>query len=372
MIAGLRTWRDRVLGRGEAACTVPVFDGALQPNQRLEAAEVVHEAEDPRDLASDGARLWLADGRRVRCAEPRPRQPLAWTELLRADAQLSALCPLPDALGGGLALAEGGRAVRVHGGRYGERRWSGAGGRDFAAVNALVAAEDGLIATDGSAVHGPDEWQRDLMTLGCSGRVCRLDPVDGRAHELADRLHHPFGAAAHGSALWVSESWRHRVVALGAGDRPTPVLDHLPGYPSRLAPAAAGGAWLTVFACRTQLVEFVLREPAYRERMIASMPPELWIAPQLRPSQSFLEPLQGGGIRQMGVLKPWAPPRSYGLVIRLDAAGRPVGSLHSRGDGRHHGIVAAVECAGSLYVLSRGARCVLRLDLAALEAEFAR
>ncbi|MBK6853084.1 MAG: hypothetical protein IPG93_16120 [Burkholderiales bacterium] len=372
----LAAWRDRLLGRGDAACTVPILDGVLQPNQRLETATVAWAAPagslELRDLVSDGPggrQLWLADGPRLLMLTPLPGGSLMADEQLVATGPITALCALPERLGGGVAFAVAGREVQVLGGRHHGRRWTGLAGRDFVGVNGLAAGGDALIATDASATHGPDDWQRDLMTLGASGRVGRLGLSDDGDHVLADGLQHPFGAVAHGSALWVSESWRHRVVALGAGDRPSPVLDQLPGYPSRLAPAAGGGFWLTVFAGRTQLVEFVLREPEFRQRMITSMPPELWIAPQLRPSRSFLEPLQGGAIKQMGVLKPWAPPRSYGLVIRLGAAGRPLASLHSRVDGQHHGVVAAAECAGALYVLSRGAGRVLRLDLSDLSSE---
>ena len=57
----------------------------------------------------------------------------------------------------------------------------------------------------------------------------------------------------------------------------------------------------------------------------------------------------------MGILKPWAPPRSYGLVIRLDADGQPLYSLHSRVDGDNHGVVAAVECDGALVRARQGA-----------------
>ena len=65
------------------------------------------------------------------------------------------------------------------------------------------------------------------------------------------------------------------------------MLDRLPVYPSRLAAAAGGGFWLTAFAARTQLVEFVLREPAYRrlsdlpekpERVSIYLPPERTLA----------------------------------------------------------------------------------------------
>ena len=82
--------------------------------------------------------------------------------------------------------------------------------------------------------------------------------------------------------------------------------------------------------------------------------PEHWIAPRLRSGESYLEPMQGAHLRTMGVLKPWAPPRSYGLVVRLSATGQPVYSLHSRVDGINHGVVAAAEFDGALYLLAKG------------------
>ena len=78
--------------------------------------------------------------------------------------------------------------------------------------------------------------------------------------------------------------------------------------------------------------------------------------------------MQGAHLKMMGVVKPWAPPRSYGLVIRLDEQGLIRYSLHSRFDGKHHGIVAAVERDGWLYLLSKGRRRLLRLSVAAAEA----
>lgn len=145
------------------------------------------------------------------------------------------------------------------------------------------------------------------------------------------------------------------------------MLDRLPGYPSRISPAANGGFWLSVFAARTQLVEFVLRETAYRKRMMAEVEPQYWIAPTLSSGRTFLEPMQGAHIKTMGILKPWAPPRSYGLVIRLSPEGLPRYSLHSRVDGKNHGIVAAVECGGSLFVLAKGSRRLLQLPIADME-----
>ena len=145
------------------------------------------------------------------------------------------------------------------------------------------------------------------------------------------------------------------------------LLADLPGYPSRMAAARGGGFWLTCFALRTQLVEFVLREHAYRKRMLAEIAPQHWIAPALNSGNTFLEPMQGAQLKMMGVVKPWAPPRSYGLVIRLTEQGLVRYSLHSRFDGKHHGVVAAVECGGDLFVLAKGCRKILRLSVAGAE-----
>ena len=52
--------------------------------------------------------------------------------------------------------------------------------------------------------------------------------------------------------------------------------------------------------------------------MIDEIDPDYWVAPCLRSGRSPLEPTQQGGVKQLGVLKPWSPSRSYGLIARLD------------------------------------------------------
>jgi hypothetical protein len=96
-----------------------------------------------------------------------------------------------------------------------------------------------------------------------------------------------------------------------------------------------------------------------------------WVAPALASGATYLEPMQGAHIKTMGILKPWAPPRSYGLVIRLAPDGLPRYSLHSRVDGTNHGVTAAVECRGELFILAKGRRRVLRLSLAAIATDVA-
>ena len=366
MISTLVEWKDRLLGRGDASITVPVFDGALKSNNILEEAQVFAALDAPEDLATDGRSLFVANGCTVlRYDAPSSGAGVGPTEIHRFDQPVTALACLPA---GGLALALDGREVRIVGGAHDGRRWDAVGGVRLNAVNAISATADGrLLVTDGSLEHPVAHWRHDLMSLGRSGRLFELIPSGGDARVLASGLAHAFGACAAGTEVWVSESWAHRVRACAGGKRGRAVTDSLPGYPSRISPAQGGGFWLTCFTLRTQLVEFVLREPGYRRRMLAEIEPQYWIAPALNSGNTFLEPMQGAQLKMMGVVKPWAPPRSYGLVIRLTDEGLVRYSLHSRFDGKHHGVVAAVECQGDLYVLAKGCRRILRLSVAAAE-----
>ena len=363
MIAAFRAFADRLLGRGEATITVPSFDGALKPNQILEKAETIGQFEAPEDLATDGNELYIADGRailRLDAAAPT-------TEVRRFDRPVTALCCLP---GGGIAVALDGREVRVFAAPAAPDPAMTFADPAVNAINALSPGANGtLVATDGSTTRPTGQWVHDLMERGRTGRVLVLDIASGRIRTIASGLHYGFGACAADDAVFVSESWQHRVIAIAPDGSRRAVLDNLPVYPSRLAPAASGGFWLTAFTARTQLVEFVLRENAYRRRMMAEIEPEYWIAPKLKSGQSFLEPMQGAHIKTMGVVKPWAPPRSYGLIIRLSASGVPLYALHSRVDGINHGIVAAVEMHGALFAIAKGPGRLLRMPLGTIEEE---
>ena len=228
--------------------------------------------------------------------------------MARVDRRISGLAVLPR---GGLAVALDGTELRVIGGPNDGRTWSSAAGTPLRAANAICATGGGrLLVTDGSQAQPFDRWCHDLMSLGRSGRLLEFDLADGSAREVAKGLAYAFGTISAGKDLWVCESWAHRVLAYGEGKRGLPVVSRLPCYPSRLALAADGGYWLTAFTCRTQLVEFVLRQKAYRTRMMKEVDPRYWIAPALTSGNTFLEPLQGAHLKMRGIHKPWAPPRS--------------------------------------------------------------
>ncbi len=363
MIGAIREFANHFLGRGDATIAVPSFDGALKPNQKLEEAEIILECAEPEDLASDGRSIYLADGPRLLLLDGGSR-----TELRAFDEPISALACLPD---GGLAVALAGRTVSIYAEPSAPKpRTIFTTG--LSAVNALAAAPGGmLLATDGSMKRGVGDWARDLMEHGHSGRLLMLDPATGSSSTLASGLGYAFGCCPTDNGALVSESWRHRLVEIRRDGSKDIALPHLPVYPSRLSPASPDGYWLSAFTARTLLVEFVLRERAFRRRMMAEIEPRYWIAPRLRSGNSFKEPMQGAHIRTMGVAKPWAPPRSYGIVIRLGADGAPLYSLHSRVDGVNHGVVAAIEVNGDLIMIAKGPGRILKLPIARLEKELA-
>src|SRR5690606_32660822 len=146
-----------------------------------------------------------------------------------------------------------------------------------------------------------------------SGSIWRIDLDGGAATRILGGLAWPAGLAGDAEGLVFSETWRHRLVRIDPvhPGEPRVLYADLPGYPGRIAPAADGW-WLALFAPRTQLVEFVLREAGYRRRMMAEVPQQYWVAPRLRSGRSFYESLQGGGVKHLGMLKPWAPTMSAG------------------------------------------------------------
>jgi hypothetical protein len=340
--------------RGKAV-TIPPLDGAFRANVALDDAPLFAELQAPdnlavadgRVIASSGDTLFaLADG-----AVPAPLQSF------RAEVTALAVAPsgeLGVALESG-ALWLGDESVPVP--------------SEVRSITALAFGPDGsLWLANGSARHAPSDWAADLMEKNALGSVWRRDAGSEAFRKVVGDLAYPYGLLADGGRVVVSESWRHRLVRLDAQTgRVTSIAEHLPGYPARLAPAAGGGAWLAVFAPRNRLIELVLQETHYRTDMMAGVPREYWIAPALASGRSFLEPLQCGGIKTMGIHKPWAPSRSCGMAARLDTAMSPVSSVHSRSNGTRHGTCSVVELGGRLLVAAKGGDCVLAVDVSDVE-----
>ncbi|MDB5554406.1 MAG: hypothetical protein JWL86_4390 [Rhizobium sp.] len=351
MIAALkRTW-DNFRGAGEAAVTVPPMDGALRPNRLLEEAPKLLDITAPEDIATNGQRTFIAAGRQVLSLDAAAKTTAVAHEYA-SDITAIALSP-NDALA--VALADG--DIRVEGSDAAKLP-------KIRCVTAMTfVSETELAITQGSTSHSADEWKHDLMQRGATGTVQRIDLKTGNVKRIAAKLAWPYGIVLTPEGkLAISESWRNRLVIVGEGSAATPVLDDLPGYPARITPAADGGYWLSIFAPRNQIIEFIQREPEFLRRMMTEVPPEYWAAPTLKPSATFLEPLQGGAQKHFGMLKPWAPSRSYGLVAHLDRQFRPTMGYHSRADGTRHGVTQCVETPAGLLVASKGGDAILLLD----------
>jgi hypothetical protein len=335
--------------RGKAV-TIPPLDGAFRPNTRLDDEPAFAELTEPDNLLASSEGLLASSGNAVYSlgagAEPRVVETFA--------SPVSALALSPS---GELTLAlESGKLL------ISDKEVSLP--TDVRCITALAYADDGTLwLANGSAEHAPSQWAADLMKKGASGSLWRCGPGAIGFQKIAGDIAFPNGLHPAGEGVLVSESWRHQLIRFsGATGSRSTVLTHLPGYPARLAPESDGGAWLTLFAPRNRLIEFVLQETHYRQDMIDQVPPAYWIAPALASNRSFLEPLQCGGIRTMGIHKPWSPSRSYGLVVKLDQNMQPQFSLHSRANGTRHGICSVAEKDGRLFIASKGGDCVLAVD----------
>jgi len=348
---------DRVLFPNREIHVIPSLDGAFTPNQRLDLArQMGAEIVRPDDIAlgPDGA-LYVSTG----------------DEILRCSgedfATRSTFAKLAAPVGG-LAFAPDGRLLACVSGRgllalsrSGEivGRMEAAGGETLACPLSVDVATDGAIyLTDGSRARAPDLWLADLMqNRPPSGRLVACDANLANAQVLRDKLAWPLGlAVSHkGDEVWIGEAWTHRLVAVArAGGAERVLVKNYAGYPGRLAREAGGGYWLAFFGLRSQLTEFVLRERAFCDEMMRTVPRELWIGPALDGRFNNQEPTQIGRIKKLGIQKPWAPARSYGLVARLDAEGATLESLHSRVDGRVHGVMTVRPVGDRVIAVSKG------------------
>ncbi len=352
----LRHWH-RFTGGEQFSVTVPVMDGPLKPDDAIDRAALVARLPGAANLVVRDGALLVSRGAQVLAVEPGGVSVLA-----EAEGPISALAVGP---GGELAIGIAGKGVEILA-PQGRRRIVTAGQAALGCVTALCFLPDGGLAiANGSATVAPDDWAHDLMGHGASGLVALALPGDTQAQVLVTGLRYPSGLCAIEGTdrLAVSEAWAHRIIDLSIPRRVVrgTLADHLPAYPARLTARPGGGYVLATYATRSQLIEFVLREKRYLRRMRQEVAPDYWIAPALRSGASFKEPLQAGGVIRLGIHKPWAPTRSYGLLIGLSADFRPVWSAHSRADGRRHGVTSAAATPRALFALSQGNGDLVRL-----------
>lgn len=226
-------------------------------------------------------------------------------------------------------------------------------------VTDLAIQDDGnMLVTVGSA--SGQTWAHALTADERTGRLVRL--ADGVARVEADGLAWPSGIAlGDAGEVLLSLSFEHRVERRPADQLGRPghvAAGNLPVYPGRIC-RASDGWWVAAPYARNRMTELIFDEPDLLEDMVATIEPDQWLVPRLRSENPYNDTLQMGQMRVLGIIKPWAPPRSYGLVFRLDAQGRIAEGAHSRADRDRHG-VTGVACHGDrLVVAAQGFRNLL-------------
>ncbi|WP_428547564.1 hypothetical protein [Profundibacter sp.] len=330
--------------------TIPPLDGAYRANTALDDAPLFSDLAQADNLAILDGRVIASSGNQL-CTFDGKGTPETLAEYA---APVTAVAVSPS---GELAVALDDGALMI-GDNPCEKP------DELICITALAFGPDGTLwLANGSATNLASDWVVDLMQKNASGSVWKQEA--GKFVRVAGELAYPYGLLPDDKGnVVVSESWRHRLIRLdGASGKITPVITHIPGYPARLSPRADGGALMSVFAPRNRLIELVLLEKHYRTDMMAQVPRRFWIAPALATGASFMEPLQIGGMKIMGVHKPWSPSRSWGMVVRLNADMHPVDSFHSRANGKRHGTCAAIEYENRIIVASKGGNAILKLNV---------
>jgi hypothetical protein len=347
---------------------VPPMEGPLKPNTALDDAAVALVLPEVDNLVAVREGLVCSTGAELLTLELRADPSRATPGLaIAARRTLPGAISCIDANDDALAVGLDGEGITILGGKHDGRKIGEAGGaRLNCATAAVFAGPDTLIVANGSDRVTAADWKRDLMAKGASGSVWRIDLAGGKAERIGSGLACPSGLAVMpDGGIAVSEAWRHRVLAFhGQGAQPRVLLEDLPAYPGRIVPASGGGFWLSLFAPRNALVEFVLTEDGYRNEMMATINPAYWIAPSLVSGRSFLEPIQGGARKKLNMLKPWSPSWSCGLVALCDGQMHPIASAHSRADGKVHGVTSFAERDGILFAGAKGSGVIVALDAA--------
>jgi hypothetical protein len=348
-ISALKEWLNPDWARHRA---VPPFEAGLRPNRRLdEGMALLPDAEfEPDDvLIRDNGEVVFSSGDSIFTLTDG-----VVTHLVTLGGQVGSLLVAEDRL---VAAVEGVGLVTVDASGVAADLCTDA--ELAACVTDLALLPDGVVLATIGSREVPD-WSAALVADDRSGRIVRVD--GSRAEVVAEGLGWPSGIenVCDGEVL-VSLGFDHRIERRGVaalGKPGTAVGPNLPVYPGRIA-ATTDGWWVAAPYARNRFTELLLDEPELLREMTATIRQDQWFVPRLRCPDPYTDTLQLGQLRVHGVIKPWAPARSYGLAFRLDQRGRIAESVHSRADSDRHGVTGVASRDGRIVVAARGFRNLL-------------
>jgi len=327
------------------------LEGALGPNRRLDDADGFAVAKPEAVCVNRDGQLLLSSGSDVLLLRQWGKKPEHWASF---DAAISALT-VDESGRVAIGLADGRVLVRDAAGQP-LPGWTPSVALR-AVADCLFLSEDELVVVDHG--YGPGEPILSLAPWDAAARGQVIAVSRGGAtRTLAAGLHCPMGIArGPGNSLVLTELERARVVDVSGK-----VLQS--GYPAYLARIRKidDGYVIACLSRRDPLIEFLKTEAEFVARMKTDIDPRRWISPRATPEFSHDYPIELGATRLFGEIKPWAPSFSYGLVIETDTAMTPVGSAHSRANGRRHAISDVVAWNGSLIAVSRASQEVLKFS----------
>ncbi len=343
--------------RKKAPARISLLDGPLCPNDLLEQA-ISLQVDNPDDvcIAPDGSLLVSSGNSILRLSDWGKG---AFDLVAEFDHEVSALACREDGL---IAVGFAGAGVQVITPQgKASPGWDGLE-KSTAEVRACAFAKDGtLLIADAGAADGRATGMQDLYNKTGNGQVIKFSEI-GESIVLSEGLRFPYGVVeTDAGEVMVCESWSARICQLQNGAASKFVLQDAPGYPARIHPLSGGGYILSLFSRRDPLIEFIITEPEFIERMKAEIDPEHWIVPRLAATADYRVPIQMGATRLFGEIKPWAPSLSYGLIIILDKHFTPLASAQSRANGKRHGITSAIAWQGDLIAVSKGSNELLNV-----------
>jgi sugar lactone lactonase YvrE len=318
----------------------PTLTGALEQNRNLAGAETVVACDGPEDVAfDDDGRLYtgVEDGTVRRTVDPVDETA---TEADLEDFADTGGRPLGMEFNGDdlLVCAEDAGLVSIAPDSEVTTLAARAGGREIAFADDLHVAADGTIYFTDATEH--NIFQDELLELGDTGRLLAYDPESGETSVALEDLGFANGVCPHedGESLLVTETSRFRVTRYyHDGDREGDVerfVENLPGYPDNIEAAGDGTHWVAIPTRRQETLEALHPRPGIR-RQLGKLP------------ESAAEAL---------------PIEPYGLVLRVDAEGEIIDSLHDP-EGEVFGVTSATPRAGSLYLGSLFGERVVRYDV---------
>lgn len=315
---------------------IPELSGPLAENRELTDAAVVCTTDGPEDVAFDsGNRLYTGaeHGTVYRTVDP-----------VDDETTNATLEPVADTGGRPLALEFAGDDLLVCVAAVGlvsvapdgdvTELATEAGGRDIVFADDLHV-EDGTVYFTDASRHAL--FQDELFELQDTGRLLAYDRDTGETEVLVGGLGFANGIALgpDDESLLINETSRYRVSRYwhtgeleGRIERWT---ENLVGYPDNIDRDPDGGYWVAIPSLRDSALERLHRRP-WLKRQLGKLP------------EAVLAQVSGD---------------PYGLVLKLDASGEVVDSLHDP-TGGVHGVTSATPHDGALYLGSLFGEHVVR------------